>query len=247
MEKLDPDHEILDSTIIFAIVMATYYRKSGSTYNYLKRCLESITKQQHKNWVIYLIGDQYENEEEFDSYKNLVEPGKLKIYNKPDPERNYISNKNKLWYIAGASAMNCGLEWARNDGYKYYAHIDDDDYWENNHLLLLASVYQKYPSCVFAYTKSTNVNPKILPREEIETISPNNLLPRNSNLIHASASFRCDIIPFNYHTTHIESEVRWPADAIMWDEINNFIKTNSNYCAILVPVITCHHDQECAS
>jgi len=237
--------------ILFAIVIPTYYRKNGSTLNYIKRCFESITYQTHPYWIIYLIGDEYENVEEFASFEKLIEPiysNRLKIYNKPDPERNYIMNKTKLWNIAGATAVNYGLKWARDDGIKYYAHIHDDDFWNNDHLALLADVYQKYPNCIFAYTQSTypaSINPAtpFLPHVNLE-ISENNLLPKQGILVHSSISFRCDIIPYNYFTTRNENEIIGPADGIMWDQINQFIQANNKYCAILVPSITCHHDEE---
>ena len=51
--------------------------------------------------------------------------------------------------------MNTGLMYARDNGYKYYCHLDDDDYWLSNHLFELNKVYSKYPNCVFANTQST--------------------------------------------------------------------------------------------
>lgn len=237
------------SEIKFIIVIATYYRKDGLTLKYLTRCLESVKKQTYTNWVVYLIGDEYENTDEFNKFATLIDTNKIIIHNKPDPERKHILDKSRLWNIAGASAMNYGLNLARSNGEKYYVHLDDDDFWESKHLENLYQAYQNYSNCIFAYTKSTypyaHVVPnKILPREDIKSIFPNNLLPRNSNLIHSSVSFRCDIIPFDYHTTHNISEIRGPSDAIMWDTIRQFILSNPAYCCIFIPEVTCRHDEE---
>jgi 3-oxoacyl-[acyl-carrier-protein] synthase-3 len=45
----------------FSIVIPTYQRKDGSTPFYLKRCLDSIFKQDYSNFKIFIIGDKYEN------------------------------------------------------------------------------------------------------------------------------------------------------------------------------------------
>lgn len=242
LEKL-PD--LYDSNIHFAIGIATYDRKSKKTPEYIKRCLESINNQRYKNWTVYLIGDQYTNNDEFTSYANLIDKNKIKVFNKPDPERDHIA-PGRLWNIAGASAMNYGLNWARKDGMKYYVHLDDDDFWKPNHLLLLAYMYKYYANCIFSYVKSTYPcnGPKCIPLCGINSISENNWPPKSSSLAHSSASFRCDIIAQNYFTTHIESQIYGPSDAIMWDYVDNFIKNNPTYCSIYIPILTCHHDEE---
>lgn len=234
----------LDS-IKFSIIIATYYRNNGSTKSYVERSIESILNQKYTNWMIYLIGDEYTNSEEFESFSKLVDKDKIKMFNKPDPERKYITDKRKLWKIAGASAMNYGLNWARKDGFKYTAHLDDDDYWNDNHLGLLSEVYTENPNCVFAFTKSTYpYQPKYLPIENITSAFPNNLLPRHSNIVHSSISFRCDILTLELFTTHTEAEIRLPSDAMMLEQIREFINKHPEWCSIYIPVLTCHHDEE---
>lgn len=238
--------DIYYEEIKFIIVIATYFRKDNSTLLYVNRCLDSIKSQRYKNWEIYLIGDNYENEEELYSYKKLVDESKIKIFNKQNPERDHINNKFLLWNIAGAGAMNYGLNLGRENGYKYYVHLDDDDYWDINHLLVNAYVFKEYQNCIFTFTRSTYPMNEIyrIPIEEINSIFPNNLLPRSCNVIHSSICFRMDIIKCDYYTTLNESEIFGPSDAIMWDLINNFINNNNEYNAIHIPILTTYHDEE---
>ncbi len=54
------------------IIISTYQRKDGKTPFYLNRTLESILSQTYKNFKIFLIGDRYENPEEFESYLEII-------------------------------------------------------------------------------------------------------------------------------------------------------------------------------
>jgi hypothetical protein len=137
--------------------------------------------------------------------------------------------------------MNMGLKYARDNNYKYYCHLDDDDFWNDNHLSALMEAY-KYPNCIFANTKSTHVN-LYLPSEDME-IYENNRLPYGGGVIHSSFSFRIDIIPFNYITSHNENEINGPADALMLDKIKKYLEENKKYSAIYVSKLTCYHDFE---
>jgi hypothetical protein len=233
-----------DPEVKFCVVIATYYRQNGSTDGFLKRCLKSIANQKYTNWVIYLVGDEYEPESELYGMSELIENGKLIIHNKGGSERTHIKDKTKLWYVGGASAMNYGLNLVRKNQFKYYVHLDDDDYWEPFHLLSMAHVFKTYPYCAFAYTQSSyNRYPGQLPETHIQSIYENNLIPRRERLIHSSVCFRADVIPFDYFTTQDEKQIVDASDARMWDQIVTFLK-GSRYYAIYIPLKTCHHDIE---
>ena len=48
-----------------AIVTPTYRRPDGKTPFYLGRALDSVFSQEHVNFMMFLIGDYYDNEEEW--------------------------------------------------------------------------------------------------------------------------------------------------------------------------------------
>jgi glycosyltransferase involved in cell wall biosynthesis len=132
--------------IKFAIIIPTFNRSNGKSISYLKRSLDSIIKQKHKYWDIILVGDKFEPEsliiDLVNNYQsNLDDNNKIIYINNPKVERDYIKNKYILWSCAGANSVNIGLKYARDNNYKYYCHLDDDDYWSNTHLLHLAKIY----------------------------------------------------------------------------------------------------------
>ena len=232
-----------ENDIKFAIVMATFNRKNGKTPTYLKRAIESIIKQKHKHWDIILVGDKFEPEhivtDIVNSYKNDLGDNKIIYLNNQKVERDYIFNKYNLWKCAGATSMNMGLKYARENNYKYYCHLDDDDYWSDTHLLELAKIYNNYPNCIFSNTQSTYTN-SFLPREKFD-LYENNRMPLSENTIHSSISFRIDILG-TYYTTG--ENMNKPADAMILDEIKTFLENNKQYSSIYIPVLTCYHDIE---
>lgn len=237
----------------YVIVMATYKRQNGKTHEYLNNSLDSIYEQKCEDWDLIVVGDKYHPYEELeqivDNFKTKLitnnKKNQIILINNQEVERDYIKNKRLLWNCAGANSMNKGLAFARNKGYKYYLHLDDDDLWYPNHIENINKVYEQYENCIFVNTLSTYIN-GFLPLEKVD-IYPNNLLPKPCGMIHSSYSFRIDIMPFYYFTTFNEREIKTPSDAYMLQNIREFIVKNKEYCSIYIPILSCRHDIECES
>ena len=257
IKKILPENTIIENTIInnklifnqikFCIIVATYNRSNGKTPFYIKKCIDSVINQTYTIWDIIIVGDKYEPENEIiaiiNEFKSKLKKNNDIVYLKNEKsERDFIENKNKLWNIAGANSMNIGLKYCRNNGYKYYCHIDDDDYWHIEHLENFYNIYNTYNNCIFSNSKSTCLD-FVLPNIDID-VYPNNILPQCSQICHSSISFRIDIIPFYYYSTEIESEIDLPADGKMLNQIQDFIINNPQYCSIFTNKLTCYHDIE---
>jgi glycosyltransferase involved in cell wall biosynthesis len=232
----------------FAIVMATFCRKNGKTPEYLKRSIESIRTQTNNNWDLIIVADKYEPKEELDNILNefankLSHDNQLVYIYNSHVEREHIVDKNSLWCVAGATSINYGLMHARLSNYKYYAHLDDDDYWANTHIEKLTNVYNSFPNCIFACSQSQYGTQYILPRSM--SVFPNNLTIGIGQLIHSAMSFRIDIIPFSY-TTHFEEfdNVFEPADGNILNKIRRFLEKHKEYCAVYNSELTCYHIEE---
>lgn len=245
----------MTNDIRIVIIMATYHRENGSTIQYLERSLSSVISQTYNKWDLIVVGDKYEPLQELENiiskYIDIINDNKLdnKIIhlNNYKVERDYIKNKRNLWSCAGANSVNMGLKYAREHGYKYYSHLDDDDYWTPDHLHRLYEAYNAFPNCIFVNTQSTYKNTH-LPREQHGVIiRPNNRLPLPFATIHSSFSFRLDVVPFEYYTSFDENSKSEPSDSIMLSRIHRFILENRQYCSIYMPFLTCYHDEEFAN
>lgn len=228
------------------IIMLTYFRPKGTTKQYLQRSIMSVINQTFTNWKLVIIGDKYEPKNELDNIINTFNNLTNKIiylYN-TNTERDFVDSTNKLhlWNCAGANAYNMGIDYGLNNKFKYFFTLDDDDYWNKNHLEEHMKIYRKYNDCIFVVTKSTYIK-SVLPKENIN-IFRNNMLPRPCGMVHSSFSYRNDIIRFK-HKSYDKNGSNYPGDADKLLKIHDFIKkSNGMFCSIYNPILTCNHEQE---
>lgn len=228
-----------------AIVIPTYWRKDGSTINYLERSLSSIKKQSYQNYKVFLIGDRYENDNEFETIaKSILPSDKIYYENLTFAEERdvYGDNKIALWSYGGVNANNHGIEVALKDGFRYVSHLDHDDYWEYNHLSSIIDVIHN-TSSPFICTKSKYFTHGVLPR-----VTSNKkyieFYPSCAQLIHSSTCIDFKKIPLRYEDVYKNTgKVGQPSDCILWNNINKWLKEN-NTIGYLINEITCIHDEE---
>jgi hypothetical protein len=223
----------------FAICMATFQRKNGKSPFYLKRSLDALLNQTASNWHLYLVGDKYENNDEFLECIKFFPKEKITAVNLDvAPERENITDKLSLWSVAGANAYNKATELALADGCDYILHNDDDDPFHIKKIQILNCILTRYsPNCIFHY--STYCNSGKLPKEQIDTISMNNLQPRECNLVHSSLCIHKSIaIQFKYDGYRPEKKEYVPGDMQLIRFINNY----NSKCNIFIPLLLCNHD-----
>lgn len=237
---------ISEEIIKFAVVIATYQRPNGKSKNFIRESLKSLKKQKYQNFKVFLIGDRYDDNDEFLSFDKEFPTEKLYMENlKVAHERDNCKLKRNLWTIGGANAMNHGLRKCREEGFTHMAHLDDDDTWHPNHLRNLAIAYTQFPNIVFACTKGI-LNNDILPY--VNGYYPDNFIPKGNDCFHSSFSFNVKILPFEYQTISlplVEEKEYEPADLVMLRQIGDFIrKSNGKWHGICAPHITCFRTQE---
>ena len=243
-EKLVLQKEPLKSDITFAIVIPTYYRKNGKTNGYIKRSLTSIQNQSYQNYKVFLMGDRYENKKEYESYRELLPEGKMEMVNLPIAfERDNCKTRENLWRVGGANAVNEGMNLAQKQSFKYYLHLDDDDYWHSFHLRNIAQAYEQFPEAVFVTTLGYCTNFGILPKTDV--LDYNNFVCAGKQAYHSSYGFRLDMISFRYVTIDPKDPDKLcpMADADMLDRIGILCQWKG-WKYLAVTLLTCLHDTE---
>ena len=66
-----------------AIVTPTFQRGDGQTPKVLQRAIQGVNDQIFQNWKFFLIGDAYEDQDEFDSFSSLLPKDKIYTENLP--------------------------------------------------------------------------------------------------------------------------------------------------------------------
>jgi glycosyltransferase involved in cell wall biosynthesis len=136
-----------------AIVTATYKKGDGSTPSLLKRAITSVLKQSHTDWKYFIIGDAYEDQEEFNSFQEWIPSDKLYTENLPiSVERETYPVGIDRWHVSGITPVNVGIQKALEQGFDYVALLDHDDIWYADHLELINEAIEKTHS-PFIFTR----------------------------------------------------------------------------------------------
>lgn len=225
------------------IVISTYMRKDNKTLELLKRALNSVFSQTHKDFKIFLIGDRYENQEEINNLVSIYPADKLYFENLPfAAERDNYTDKYVLWSYGGVNAVNYGLDVAMTNGYEYICHLDHDDYWSNTHLEEISKCLQ-HTNSDWVCTKSKYISDLIYPTYNCSNIYCD-FIPIPGGLIHSSTCMNFKKIPLKYRDLYKETgTIGIPADADLWSRVASFVQKN-NFKTTLINKITCFHIEE---
>ena len=174
----------------FAVIIATYKRADGSSYSNLKRVSQFLKNQTYQNFKIFLVGDHYTDEREFNEIVKFFPENKIYNHNNSYSYRkNYFNIAYNRWTNGGALARLVGIKKAIEENFNYYLHLDDDDVWKNNHIEIINDTILKFPQVDFMVNKAIYKN-ITLPREFHNKnnikIAYNNFLVKMRNSVHSS-------------------------------------------------------------
>lgn len=194
------------------VIVPTYKRtKRGVQGPPLRRALESLKKQTFSDFRVYVSGDYYEDEAEFnsicDEFSSSLEIVRLNL-GPTDHFRDVLKGqRQKLWCVGGAAALQEGIDLAIRDGMDWYFHLDDDDTWSPAHLDTYTQAIRRNPSVSFVCSKA-RIGGMILPRENVGDIRPNNYRPKPADSIHATWAIRLDTLGETL-SRHYNEERSW--------------------------------------
>ena len=226
------------------IVIPTYQRGDGTTPSLLTRALNSIKNQTHTDYKVFLIGDKYDNNDEFMQLATtIIDSDKIYYENLAVAveREKYPIGSHQLWCAGGVNATNWGMHKSTSEGIHYVCHLDHDDYWQSNHLEEINKVLEEQKPA-FVYTCSTHIHNGILPKVNIDG-GVINSIPVACNLIHSSVCMNCDTIPIRYRDVFSEKGSSYAADADMWDRVGAYIR-EQNLQSFLIKQLTCNHPTE---
>ena len=234
----------------FGIVIPTYYRSDGQTRQYLLRALYSIQAQTYQGYRVYVIGDDYERENEFYEIGLLFPIDKFVFVNFPESKerQKYPFGDYRLFCVSGLTPGKRGVDWALKEGHSWICHLDHDDWWEPNHLEKLSKGihWMGKNNVVFLCTVSSYYCPTYkgdhLPNVRID----NHIIsyfPRNQGCILSSACIKYSDINVRARDVFEATGQAFPSDADFWIRLAEDMKKNGK-TGYLITSLTCHHDEE---
>lgn len=226
------------------IVIATYQKSDGTTPLLLKRAIESIKKQTHLDYTLIIIGDKYEDNNEFESICNDIDlKGKIIYKNLPNAleREKYPEGSKELWSAGGVNARNYGIDLGLESGLTYICHLDHDDYWHPQHLEIINHAIELTKDASVINTCSTYFDSH-LPRVEFTNeILPSEVKP--GGFIHSSVCINHKDIPLKYRDVFEETGKEYAADADMWVRIGGYVK-EKKLKTYQITSLTCFHPTE---
>ena len=229
-----------------AILMGTYQRPDGSTPFYLKRALDSVFAQTHRDFKIYLFGDKYEDNTEFVNIASSYPQDHLYYENllvAIEREKYVDELKFVLWCIAGTALNNYGIDMILRDDYDYICHMDHDDYWTPGHLHLLSETIEE-THADWLCTKSIYSTNGLFPfgfNGRKEKLIP--FLPLPQGVTHSAVCCNYRTVPLRSRDTFKELGEPIPGDLDLWRRMAEYI-TEHNLKSYLINVQTCFHMEE---
>lgn len=224
----------------FGIVIATYKRPDGKSPILLRRALDSVLNQLHRDYTVLLIGDKYEDEGELASAASIIPSEKLYLENLPyaaERER-YPDGGSALWASGGLNAMNRAIEVGLKMGITHFCHLDHDDFWSPDHLLNFEKRLKISHSRFLVSYSTSPVFHSMLPLHDGDEIMPT---PRG--MIHSATCVDFSFFEERYRDVYQETGEIVPADADMWYRLNEKMQ-QLNITGQLIKKITCFHEYE---
>jgi len=224
--------------IKFGVIITTYQRPDGKTPLYIKKAIESVLSQKHTNWRLYLIGDKYNDNDEFNSFVDMIPKDKVLAINLPVAieRQRYPNGGEDLWHSAGATATNIGIELSVGEGYDYVCKLDHDDTWSPDHLKELnLAIIETNADILF--TKSTYRRSYLPPYQPSQLYSE--LFPQPQQAINSSICVNYRRILLRRRDPMYFFNERFPGDAYFYKRLKN-IKAKGIY----INKLTCFHDEE---
>lgn len=229
------------------VTIHTYQRADGQTPTLLSRAIQSVANQSYQNFKIFIVGDKYNNNKEFEDVINgFIEIADKIVYENLDfaNERDkYLGVDNRaLWNCGGANALNHANNLAKTHGITKVCHLDHDDLWLPNHLEVIYKAIIEKQNPPFIHTLSQYLDNPVFPQmiwdgKVIEHY------PDYCALVHSSIYMDLEQIDLLYRDMLQEMGIYFPSDGDMWLRITEKCTAENLKCYV-VREVTCIHEKE---
>jgi glycosyltransferase involved in cell wall biosynthesis len=211
------------------------------------RAIQSVANQSYQNYKIFIVGDKYEDNSEFEDVIN----GFVEIADKIVCENLHFAherdkylgvNNTALWNCGGANALNHANNLAKAHGITKVCHLDHDDIWLPNHLQLIADAIVAKQNPAFIYTLSRYLHNPVFPQMIVDEQVVEHY-PAYCSLVHSSIYMDLDQVHLPYRDLWAEEGRYFPSDGDMWERVTAKCRVE-NLKSYVIRQVTCVHENE---
>lgn len=219
-----------------AIIITTYWKLDGSTRAELERALMSVKNQTCQDYKVFLIGDDYEKEDELFELAKIIDEDKIYVENLPVAVERIKYSGRDLWACGGDNATRTGIRKAMEEGFDYVAELNHDDYYFPNHIEVVVQAI-KETGANFVITKCGSMPDNLKPTGLYTPYRP-----KAGHLFTVSACYNQRY----YNIYRKEAEERrggpknaiYAGDASKWDRTVKIMKDRHEW-GVFVNIKTC--------
>lgn len=227
----------------FAIVLPTY-RRDNQTPTLLKNAIQSVLNQSHKNWFLFIMGDDYQPIEEIQPIVNSVPTNKRTFINAPEAKERSIYDpySRQLRSAGGVQVSNDGINLALNRGFNWICRLDQDDWWHPEHLSNFEYVISREPKSAFICSSATYLKTTI-PNQTGEVSKYYAHRPRAGAIVHSSTCVDFVRLNLRYRDVYAETGKIEAADADLWRRMVDLLD-KQEYTSFCTNVLTTYNTYE---
>eukprot|EP00584_Thalassiosira_punctigera_P003458 CAMPEP_0172528504 /NCGR_PEP_ID=MMETSP1067-20121228/2876_1 /TAXON_ID=265564 ORGANISM="Thalassiosira punctigera, Strain Tpunct2005C2" /NCGR_SAMPLE_ID=MMETSP1067 /ASSEMBLY_ACC=CAM_ASM_000444 /LENGTH=813 /DNA_ID=CAMNT_0013312425 /DNA_START=518 /DNA_END=2959 /DNA_ORIENTATION=+ len=225
----EPEPLPVPTAPVMCVVVYTFRRRDGSTPRILEGMWKMLLNQSYLNWKLYLTGY------DFQEWRALSFVNDSRVDIDDLPQLGVKLKDGSLWVNAGLAAANEGIRRALLDGHQWIVRLDDDDFWDADHLENIYAGVQT--GATFVTTSCQYRNGGYLPPETNGWGSHirHDVPPRPCKTIHSSVAFNAGMLRSRY-----ETQLDAAADAYMWARV----LFEDKFLPAFVPGMSCYQNSE---
>jgi len=249
---------ITNPSLKVAVISQTYYRKDGSSKKNLQKIFKMLEDQKYKNFKLFITGDNYKPNKEFEEVCNTYKRDIYKHNNNHSCRTLKLGWKSNYWACGGMYASFNSYKKAMEENYDIALLLDDDDHWFDFHIKTVVDNFIKFPHTGLLITLSKYTD-SFLPciGKKIKKICYNNYIPKFGDSVKAASAHNLRLIGNEYlatrekliklvNETHLskKKEEIAPADGTFLKRIGELVKSGK-VKSLYIPIMSVEKKSDC--
>jgi glycosyltransferase involved in cell wall biosynthesis len=225
---------------MIGVYITSYQKPNKGSLPLLKRAINSVNNQKNKNFMLYVVLDNYTNQDEIQEIHSLL-PNGCYIHNVTESYgvKNYPKDNFKRWCTGGLNATTHAINKITSDGIEWVCRLDHDDWWSDDHIETINNIIKNLSNDYVFISTRGKLNNWILP--DLNN-SSDKFYPTPNKIFHSTTCINFKKIPIRYEDP-FKNGFNGPGDAWMWYRLSDYMIKN-NMLGYYTPKITLFREKE---
>ena len=223
-----------------------------------KKMFKMLENQKYKNFKLFITGDNYKPNKEFEEVCNTYKRDIYKHNNNHSCRTLKLGCKPNYWACGGTYASLNSYKKAMEENYDIALLLDDDDYWFDFHIKNVVDNFIKFPHTGLLITLS-KYKDSFLSRigKKKKKICYNNYIPKFEDSVKSASAHNLTLIGNEYlamrenliklvnkiHLSKKKEKIQ-PADGTFLNRIGKLVKSKK-VKSLYIPIMSVKKTSDC--